>query len=1628
MRVKIWGARGSIPTPIRPEEVREKIVSAILNIPKIESGALREELIAAILEDDQTEKSKRTDTGALRLQQERRQVIEAYLDSLSPLGGKTAGGNTPCIEIRSDDDLFIIDAGSGIRELGLELMKGKCGQGKGIIHLFFSHPHWDHIQGFPFFRPAFIPGNKIFIYGVHDMEAALRRQQEFINFPVSLDYMQAETSFIHLEPDDVLEFGDLRIRNIRNHHPGDAYSYRFEKGDKVFVYASDAAYPTGTDLRPYLDFFTDADVLIFDAQFTQRESDEKEDWGHSSSFVGVEMAQQAKVENLVLFHYDPTYSDRDLEKILTDTLKFQKNQYSSEKSVKVMIAQEGQTFDLTPSQSAQLKQVPGGDVAILKPSGIIDEQVVVELKEQLEESRHNGWPSQLIIDMSEVELLQVTGLRALVRLRKEIMGTHMALAGPSINVQQLIELAGYIDFFAIYPSVRTALNALRVRERLNLPGQKLKNRYYIEDKIGEGILGTVFKATDTRLNQPVAIKILSASFSEEAIEQFLDQGRQVIELDHPNIVNIYDCDEDQGLSFMVEEFVESKLLREVIDEADGPVRFDLALSIVHDIALGLEYAHSHGVIHGDLKPKNVLLADSVKISDFGLGRLESGKSLLNLDVPLALVTAHYLAPEQVLGHPIDARTDLYALGVIMYELFTGQRPFEGIDQEVLEHHRNSTPKPPRELNPNLSCSLEHLILKLLDKDPNKRYATARRVRRILESIALPVSSESLSHVTQPTLVGREEPLQRLTELWAETKQGQGHLAFISGEAGAGKTRLIQELALRAAEATLLIGSCWKSAGEPYHPFIRAIKAHLTSTSAEQVKQQLRQILDEIGQFIPEIHQIMPQNGSSQPSNSEAQSPASKSMSLAQILAQGTKERPWLLILDDLQWADQSSLQLLHYLARHCGQMGLMIVGTYNISTETGQTDRLVSNEPLIQLLADLKHYTAYPVISLEPLSQSQVKDLLENLWSQPVTLDLVAAIYRRTQGNPLFVGEVARGLVDEGIVTWRDGKWRLTSVVEADLPKDIDEAILRRINRLSKETQTLLYQAATLGLTFKFQDLHETSDLSEWDALENLEIALERQLIREVPHEGVLRFKHPEIQRVLCKNLSQLKRRLMHREAGEALERRYVSETESIAPILADHFCQAEVFDKGLKYSLQAARQAEAIYASQTALFWYNQALDVLEHLAQSDETGQQQSELLLARERVYDWHGQRKAQAADLVALQTLAQAADDLARQAIVHNRRAAYERMTSRFAEATTEAKAGLQAARQAQNPALEGESLIQLAHIATSQGDFATAREHLHAAQKIFAGTGQQEEARCLNGLGTVYRRLNDYAQAEDHYQHAMTMNQAMSNWSGLAACLGNLGALYLEIGDYGDAQASCQQSLEINRLIGHRRGVAICLHHLALIYKAVGHYEMAEAYLTQSLPLRRAIEDSQGEAEDLRALGAIHLARGDYTAARDYIGQTLEIFQRLKIYAHEADTWLVLGQALEGLHDLVKAKHAYDQARTLHEEANNEAGTIEARAGLARCLLAEDKIDEAKAEIEACLTWLKPHAALGVNDPVRLYLTAYRVLQAAGDTESAEEVLVTGQALIRHRADNIYDLGLRASFLENVPENKELLGR
>ncbi|MFQ5616627.1 MAG: serine/threonine protein kinase, partial [Anaerolineales bacterium] len=309
----------------------------------------------------------------------------------------------------------------------------------------------------------------------------------------------------------------------------------------------------------------------------------------------------------------------------------------------------------------------------------------------------------------------------------------------------MIELAYCQDLFATYRTVESALLALEAGDTLRLKGQLLMERYRIEEMLGESDLSSVFRAIDTRLDRPVAIKVLSPTLGQNATRRLLDKARQMARLQTSNIVTIFDWYEDQGLAYLVMEYLHGKTLRNLMSKGDDFRPLDVAV----DILYALEYAHSRDAVNGNLKPENVMISNEVKLIDFGLWWAEDGQKLTEL--PFMLGDVYYLSPEQILGEKVDARTDLYAFGVILYEMFTKRKPFLGDVRCVLEKHIYQKPIPPRQINPNISRSLEHLILKLLSKDPSHRYETVGQVRRILLGLeAVPDSKiKASSPLTRP---------------------------------------------------------------------------------------------------------------------------------------------------------------------------------------------------------------------------------------------------------------------------------------------------------------------------------------------------------------------------------------------------------------------------------------------------------------------------------------------------------------------------------------------------------------------------------------------------------------------------------------------------------------------------------------------------------------------------------------------------------------------------------------------------------------------------------------------------------------------------------------------------------------
>ncbi len=328
MRVRFWGVRGSIPTPATGEDVASLLAAALCHL-------------------GQTQNANPLDLSDSA-------AIARWIEALPPSVASFAGGNTPCLEMTTaDGELFIIDLGSGLRALGDFLLDGPFGRGEGHAHLFLSHLHWDHIQGWPFFRPVYIEGNQFDLYARHeDVENLLKQQQDAPFFPpAAWDEMHA-TVRVHTLNDDALSLCDNRVRvsSLELEHPSRAFAYRFEADGQVFVYASDGAFPhpESEAAQSIIEFFRDADLLVFDAQFTLNESRQKHDWGHSSGVSGVELGCRAGVKRLALFHHAPGASEAHLQELLRAGQEYAQNPAlpCMPEQVEVFLAREGLEVEL----------------------------------------------------------------------------------------------------------------------------------------------------------------------------------------------------------------------------------------------------------------------------------------------------------------------------------------------------------------------------------------------------------------------------------------------------------------------------------------------------------------------------------------------------------------------------------------------------------------------------------------------------------------------------------------------------------------------------------------------------------------------------------------------------------------------------------------------------------------------------------------------------------------------------------------------------------------------------------------------------------------------------------------------------------------------------------------------------------------------------------------------------------------------------------------------------------------------------------------------------------------------------------------------------------------------------------
>ena len=451
-------------------------------------------------------------------------------------------------------------------------------------------------------------------------------------------------------------------------------------------------------------------------------------------------------------------------------------------------------------------------------------------------------------------------------------------------------------------------------------GTVVDERYEILATIGSGGLGTVYRARDVNDNVVVAVKMLNIP-GDEAQRRFLREFNILSRIRHPRIVRSHHWGVYQGKPYFSMDFICGRNLSELIASMEDreTLRTFWFDSFVRQIAEGLAYFHSHGLVHRDLKPSNVMISMdgdkfNVVILDLGLARFQDSRELRLTQPGRASGTVEYMSPEQIRGRSMDQRCDLYSMGIILYEVLTGEPPFTGGNPaSVMFQHLRDLPRPPRAYGAGVSSHIQGVVMKLLEKEPIDRYDSVRSLLQDLAmsddgSIDLQTGRDQPLMQSAPFLypqfLGREREMKVLREVLRDSEEGMGRMVLINGEAGIGKTQVLEEFQAdaRVHGMRILTGRCHESGGRPYGPFLEALqelakKQRIEGTDAVKA---VTRVLDELVQPVSNIQKDT--------------YPAMEILS--EFLVDLSREKPTLICIEDLQWADELSLRFLDFMKRN----------------------------------------------------------------------------------------------------------------------------------------------------------------------------------------------------------------------------------------------------------------------------------------------------------------------------------------------------------------------------------------------------------------------------------------------------------------------------------------------------------------------------------------------------------------------------------------------------------------------------------------------------------------------------------------------------------------------------------------
>ncbi|MCK4250214.1 tetratricopeptide repeat protein, partial [candidate division WOR-3 bacterium] len=795
------------------------------------------------------------------------------------------------------------------------------------------------------------------------------------------------------------------------------------------------------------------------------------------------------------------------------------------------------------------------------------------------------------------------------------------------------------------------------------------------------------------------------------------------------------------------------------------------------------------------------------------------------------------------------------------------------------------------------------------------------------------------------IIGRDEEIVKFKELIDPIFSGSGGAVCISGEVGVGKTRLVHEI-IRDSDFQDIqflnsnLSATTKSI--PYYPFREIIRTVIKKQGEESLFKIPRAYQIELVKIVPEL--------------SDKSKEVDKDIYMVdkfrlfegvrRFLALQASKVPLFVCLDNIHWADHSSLELFHYLVRVLKDSSVFFFFVYRVE-ETKHS----SFQNVLQLMA---REGLYEKIDLEPLQTADVARMLSLMIDGIPPSELTEYIFKESGGNPFFIEELMKSVEINGALIWDKDKCVFDKGKKVVIPYSVEGVIDRKLGMMNKDARDLLEYAAVVGREFDFSFLRDITKMNEGHLFDMMDEILGMRLLKESEGEQY-RFSEDIIREIIYQRINKIKLRRYHQVVGERLLNSYKDRIEEVVEELSDHFYVSGDQKRIIEYSMIAADRAKSSYANQDAIRFYSRVFKYLKDEIIEDRESKE-IECLNKRVKVLELIGENERVIEDLEEVVKKAKKIGNKKEEANCLVAFCEVYRNKAQYNKAVQKAEKALEIYRELNDKKGEASSFTHIGSSYWCRSKYPKALEFFQKSLKIQEKIGDRTgEATNFNSIGIVYGETGEYSKALDFFQKSLEIKKEIGDRRGTAASLNNIGIVHDHRGDYSEALDFFQGSLKIIKKIGDRRGEALILNNIGISTRCLGKSSKALEFHKQSLKISEEIGDRRVEAACLINIGIINDNLGEFSKALESYQWSLKIQKEIGDREGETASLLSIGKIFTEKNDFSNAEKYYNKALLIAQEIKSKLLLVDVGLDITSLYLAKGNLTDAKKSLKQALS-------------------------------------------------------------------------